>query len=71
MSTTEAVQDAAEEVDVVDVGDVVVDPVRSAKTLGANRAIVAQEGMIVIIASVDKKSSCEKVSWFLFQQRAS
>ena len=71
MSTTEAVQDAAEEVDVVDVGDVVVDPVRSARTRGANRAIVAQKGMIVIIASVDKKSSREEVSWFLFQQRAS
>jgi len=51
----EAVQDGADEVDVVDVADVVVDPVRSAKTRGANKAIVAQKGMIVIIASVDKK----------------
>jgi hypothetical protein len=67
----EAVQLGAAAVEVVDVADIVLDSVRSARARGTNRAIEAQKGAIFIVASVGKEINVPSGEVLIFKQERS
>lgn len=56
----EDVQLGAAAVGVVDVADIAMDSVRSARARGTNRAIETQKGAIFMVASVGKEINVSK-----------
>jgi hypothetical protein len=56
----EDVQLGAAAVEVVDVADIAMDSVRTARARGTNRAIETQKGAIFMVASVGKEINVSK-----------
>lgn len=56
----EAVQLGAAAAEVVDVADIAMDSVRTARAGGTNRAIETQKGAIFMVASVGKEINVSK-----------